>query len=428
MSFLQEYDALNVQAIGPQEVAKQQVALIQEWVVQKPGQLFKELRQNRPIFDTPAAVVVSRYRDVLEVIDFDEIFSVYPYGVAMKRNNGGPNFILGMDRSPEYTHDRSALNLAIKREDLGLIRQIVAEEAAKETAAARPAGKLDITDGFARYVPALLAGRYFGVPGPSPQQLMSWCRAVFTDLFLNFTQDPEIQEAGMTAGQQYRDYIDGLVAERHSARARGEAPKDDVIGRLVTMQCAPNAAFTDSRVRDNLIGCITGILDNTNTAVVNIMTVLFEHADALAGAVAAAKAGDNDTVLAYIYEALRFHPPAPLVVRLALSDHVLAKGTDRESTIPAKKIVFAANGSAMMDETLIDNPEEFRIHRPYHNYLHFGWGLHECLGKYLAQVQLTELVKSLLVLPGIRRAAGDAGQVKYAGPFPTGFSVEFDVS
>jgi cytochrome P450 len=58
-------------------------------------------------------------------------------------------------------------------------------------------------------------------------------------------------------------------------------------------------------------------------------------------------------------------------------------------------------------------------------YLHFGWGLHECLGKYLS-IMLTQAVKALLRLKNIRRADGDAGQVKRDGPFPLAFSVTCD--
>ena len=49
----------------------------------------------------------------------------------------------------------------------------------------------------------------------------------------------------------------------------------------------------------------------------------------------------------------------------------------------------------MMDETELDNPREFRLDRPAHHYLHFGWGIHQCLGKYISQVQVTQIVKGL---------------------------------
>jgi cytochrome P450 len=113
------------------------------------------------------------------------------------------------------------------------------------------------------------------------------------------------------------------------------------------------------------------------------------------------------------------------MVRLTTQDYMLAKGTERETPIPAGKVVFAANASAMMDETELDAPLEFREGRPDYQYMLFGWGTHRCFGKYISQVQITEIVRSLLVLPGIRRAPGDAGKLVYEGFFPKSFTVEF---
>jgi cytochrome P450 len=148
----------------------------------------------------------------------------------------------------------------------------------------------------------------------------------------------------------------------------------------------------------------------------------------MAGAVSAARADDNDLLLRYVLETMRFHTPAPVLVRLSLADHVLARGTPFEATVPAGKLVFAANASAMMDETEIDRPLEFNLTRPAHHYLHFGWGIHQCLGKYISQVQIVEIIKTLLKLPGLRRAQGPDGHLSFAGSFPERFSVEFDVA
>jgi cytochrome P450 len=416
MGFLSEYNELT----SPQE----QVGLIQKWIVENPSGMFAELRAQKPIFITPGPVVVSRYRDVIDVASLDQVFSVKPYGIAMMRDNGGPNFILGMDDGPEFESDLSILHLAVKRSDLDRIRGIVAGYASKAIDSARNTKSLDLTEGYARLVPTQFVGEYFGVPGPDAATLMGWVRAMFTDIFLNFTGNAEVSAAGVGAGIQFRAYVDHLIA---SIQKTGSA-KDDVIGRLIRMQCDPAASLSNGRVRDNLIGCVTGVLENTNSALVNIIDFLFDHPEQMEGAVAAARKGDNDLLLRYALETLRFHSPAPILVRLSLADHVLAKGTEFETMVPAGKVIFAANGSAMMDETELDKPLEFRLDRPSHHYLHFGWGMHQCLGKYISQVQVVELVKAVLLLPGLRRADCPAGKLAYAGPFPKSFTVEFDAA
>jgi cytochrome P450 len=414
MGFLSDYAALQ----SPLE----QLALMEKWIVENPAGMFAELRAQKPIFITPGPVIVSRYRDVIEVASLDQVFSVKPYGVAMMRDNGGPNFVLGMDDGPEFESDLAILHLAVKRSDMALIRGIVANHATKAASAAASSGSLDITQNYARLVPSQFVAEYFGVPGPDLDTLMGWVRVMFTDIFLNFTSDPKISAAGIAAGVQFRAYVDQLI---ESIQKSG-SPKDDVIGRLIRMQADPGASLTNSRLRDNLIGCVTGVLENTNTAIVTIIDFLLDHPDQMQGATTAAKAGDDDLLLKYVQEILRFHTPAPILVRLSLAEHTLSRGTPFETTIPAGKLIFASNGSAMMDESEVEQPLEFRTNRPAHHYLHFGWGTHQCLGKYISQVQLVEMVKPILKLAGLRRAEGASGHLSYQGPFPASFVVEFD--
>jgi cytochrome P450 len=113
-------------------------------------------------------------------------------------------------------------------------------------------------------------------------------------------------------------------------------------------------------------------------------------------------------------------------VRLSVAEHVLGKGSLWQTMVPPGKLIFAANGSAMMDETELETPDQFRLDRPAHHYLHFGWGIHQCLGKYISQVQVTQIVKGLIVMQNFRRANGDAGKLVYEGPFPKSFGVAFD--
>ena len=416
--FLEAYDSLSRSGDDPARIAKAQLELLLSWLLEHPGELFTELRANRPILITPGPVIVSRYRDVLEVAGHDDVYSVLPYGQAMKRVNDGPNFVLGMDSSPEFDHDLAVLKLVVNRFDLDRVRSIVADAATALVEAAGSDGQLDLTDGYGRRVPALLAGSYFGVPGPTPEILMTWCRDMFMEIFVNFTEDPDIRASGLEAGQQFRAYVDDLVQQAH----RSDSANDTVLQRLIDLPRVPDIAFSVTSVRDNLIGCVVGILDNTVAGICNTVDFLLDHPDHLAAAKGYAESGDDDMLLRLVYEALRFRPPAPILVRFSTKDHLLARGTEHETLVPANKVIFAANGSAMMDETELDDPHEVRTDRPWHDYLHFGWGMHECLGKYISQVQLTELLKALL-RADVGRSDGPEGELIYDGAFPASFTV-----
>jgi steroid delta-isomerase-like uncharacterized protein len=424
-SFLEAYDALSASGGDPRQIAAAQFQLFEEWVALRPMQMFAQLREQRPIFQTPMATVITRFPDVREVVDLDEIFSVQPYGVGLMRNNEGPNFLLGMDDSPQFEKELATVRLALARDDMPRIGRIVQSIAQRLVEPARSKGRMEIADGYARLAPTLMVGEYFGVPGPDPKTLSLWVRRMLSDIFLNLAGDPAVTQAGAEAGRQFRDYVDRLI-ETRKARDCSPSESDQVLARLIALQSNETTHLEDSRVRDMLVGLVCGVLENSAAAVVHSIDWLFDHPEQMQGAVAAAQAGDDALLLKYVLETLRFHSPVSMMARLSTREHLLAKGTPRATAIPAGTLVYAANGSAMMDAQELERPEEFRLDRPPHHYLHFGWGLHQCLGKYISQVQIVELVKALLRLPGLRRAEGSEGRIRYEQTFPANFVVCFE--
>jgi cytochrome P450 len=139
--------------------------------------------------------------------------------------------------------------------------------------------------------------------------------------------------------------------------------------------------------------------------------------------------GDADAELRLrqiVYEALRFRPMVPLVVRHSPRETILAKGTDRARMVPAGATVIAAAIAGMFDPEVFENPSRFSSHRKLAAYLHFGFGRHACFGKYIADVVLVEITRSLLLLPNLRRAPGSRGKIRHDGPVATSLCVAFD--
>src|SRR5262249_55107567 len=128
----------------------------------------------------------------------------------------------------------------------------------------------------------------------------------------------------------------------------------------------------------------------------------------------------------YAWEAVRFNPHHPLQVRFSSKETRIAAGQPRSKAIPAGSKVFVATLSGMFDSEVFINPAEFSGTRKV-EYLHFGYGMHTCFGKYINGVQIPELLAALLRLPNLRRASGGAGQILYDGPFPNRLVLEFDV-
>lgn len=430
MGFVDELRALEGMGRDLETVVQAQAERLKEKIILNPGPILKELRDWHPNLMTPGFLLITRYEDVVEALDDEDTFSVAPYAEATTRDNEGPNFALGMDRSPEYVHDISILRLAVRWEDVPAISAWAAEAAQTWLGPAQNGGSLEVANGYGRLFAARFCGDYFGTPGPDAATLMHWTRDIFHDIFFNFAHDARISAAGLASSRAFNAYL----AEQVEAARRPDTPAapspfgDTVLGRLVAMQQAPPAAFSDREVVTGISGCVVGVVDNVMMGIVNALDVLLSKPDALAGAAAAAHASDDALLQRYVREALRFNPPAKLVLRSCLRDFTLAAGTPRETRVPAGKLVFPATSSAMMDERALDQPEEFRLDRPEHHYLLFGWGLHQCLGKYIAPALIAGALKPLLLRPGLRRAPGSDGTPQYADSFPSRFVVEFDAA
>jgi cytochrome P450 len=257
-----------------------------------------------------------------------------------------------------------------------------------------------------------LADEYYGFSAPDDEQMMAWARACFREFFDNLLNSPEMRAPAVAAGAEMRKRLDALLAQR---RAWDSAVRDDVMGRLLRLQHAGDAASLDDEgVRRTLMGLVIGMVETTSQAAVQALLVLFSRPDALARAAAAAKADDDDGLSDLIFEALRFGPINPMVVRLVNEDYHLAAGERHETLIRKGTTVFALTWSAMFDPRVLAAPEEFRPHRPDYHYLHFATGLHACYGRYISRIQIPQILKPLLKLKRLR----PTGAPEFDGTFP----------
>ena len=78
----------------------------------------------------------------------------------------------------------------------------------------------------------------------------------------------------------------------------------------------------------------------------------------------------------------------------------------------------------MFDEAAVREPDSFDPDRPTDNYLHLGFGHHECLGKHVAMAMVPGAVLEILLTPGVALIPGPAGFIDFQnGPFPERFVV-----
>jgi cytochrome P450 len=390
-----------------------------------PGLLrfaFKVLRRFRPL-TVAGNTLVTRYADARDVLGRDRDFTIAEINAANMARLNGP-FILGMDRSADYDREAAILRSAVRRDDPATIRRIVASDAADLIEAARPNGRIDVVGMLVRPVAVRLLDRYFGVAGPTEPLMGRWMRALFWDLFFNTGKDEKVRASANACASDLRFYLRELIRRRRADIGAGRDAADDFLGRLIRARSGPGPALDDDGVRRNISGLIVGAVETTVAAVGKAVDQILRRPEALEFARRAALADDMQAMTTCAFEALRFDPQTTAVLRFAARETKL--GGPEPRPIPARTRVVVFTLSAMFDRAAYDDPDRFRGDRPLDPALHFGAGQHECFGRYVNLVQVPELVRAVVALNGVRRAAGPAGTLSYEGPFPDHLVVEFD--
>jgi cytochrome P450 len=344
-------------------------------------------------------VIVSRHRDVVEVLRRDLDFRIAPINAARIDEVNGP-FILGMDRGDHNQLERHALYAALATVDLAAILAAAAADA-DERLEASP-GSIDVVGGYARRVAGGTARRLFGVSGPDDETFLEVARAVFAHTFLNIGGDKTIEARAVAASHLMRDWLTAEIARRRAASDPGR----DLMGALMR-----RPELDDDAVRRSLGGMLVGAVDTTASSVAKIIVVLSRDKRLLEAA--RADAHDAVRMRGWCYEALRQWPHNPVVLRQVAEDTAIG-GT----AAPAGARVIAWTQAAMQDAGAFPEPGQARPDRDVAAYLHFGGGLHPCAGRAINDVQIPMLVGKLLA-----RGIESVGKVAWAGPFPDHLTV-----
>ena len=78
------------------------------------------------------------------------------------------------------------------------------------------------------------------------------------------------------------------------------------------------------------------------------------------------------------------------------------------------------------DKIVLPTHIAFRTDRAPHQVMHFGYGDHVCLGKYVGMAIIPEVVRRVLLRPNARLIPGQEGAIDFqGGPFPERFLVAY---
>lgn len=381
------------------------------------AQIALELKRKlMPISSRFGRSTVLLHDDVEEVLTRNDIFEV-PFGDEMARLNGGASgstpFILGMDDKSQHDDQLKKVMAAFQYSDAECVAQIAARSAQAVIEGSK--GRLEAISRLITGVPVEICIEYFGVDIPDR---VSFTTAVVILSGHLFGPPPIVRKSLVDDMAIAVNKVLDQAIDKERTTPSGDRT---VIGRLMR-----NGVDVDL-VRAILIGLIVGFVPTNTLAGGNILDTLLSRQGFFEAARAAALAGDDVLLSCCLFEALRFMPINAGPYRRCKVDYVLAEGTMRARRIKAGTWVLACTQSAMFDRKKVANPFDFIPGRPASDYMHFGFGMHWCVGAFVARAQLVNTFKPLLLRQGLRRADGPEGQMKrrQGSSFPESLVVQF---
>ena len=114
-------------------------------------------------YPNTGTAIVTRYQDVIEVLDRNADFEVV-YEPKMRAITGGENFFLGMQDTALYARDVSNMRLAMRRDDVAAIVEPLARGLAEQLVA-KQSNRIDVPTDLSLPVPTAIVTDYFGVAG-----------------------------------------------------------------------------------------------------------------------------------------------------------------------------------------------------------------------------------------------------------------------
>ncbi|MDP1774073.1 MAG: cytochrome P450 [Methylobacter sp.] len=436
-NYLEQYDAAADADKYP---------LVRGWMYSEPLPFFKELREKRPILVTPECTLLALFDDVTDVLNMPKVFTVELYVAKMA------DYLMAHDDDALHSREKSIMMGLLNRDDLPQVRAMVANIGKGLLDQAN--GRIEVVNDYCRMVPATLVQDYFGLTGVDRKDLIEWSYWNQYNTFHNQPFDLLSEELSQSVTNHQKEvsgklgkYIAGLILRRLPitkaeqalsvlltplsllkkllGQQSGQADKkltDDIVARMLRTSFPHAVDFDIKRLGVNAGGLLIGAIETTSQAVAQTIQFFLERPELLAKAVDAAKMDDPKAFDGMVWEALRFVPIAPYLFRKAAGEYTVAKGTAHATTISAGTIILPLTQSAMFDPTAFELPDEFIAERNWYHYFHFGFGSHDCLGKYVGMVLIPEMVRQVLLRSGIKAH----GSIDYkSGPFPEQYDLSW---
>jgi pentalenic acid synthase len=296
--------------------------------------------------------------------------------MAQEEEGGFAGALFGVD-PPEHTRQRRMLlpsftvrRVAVHRPRIQEIVDALLDDMRRQGPPA------DLVTAFAAPVPMQVVCVFLGVPYEDRDAFEAPARGLF---------DPEGADAAMA---ELTSYLDRLISAKQSRG--GDGLLDDMVSGPLRSGELSRAEL----IQFALAILVAGTVTSTSMIALGVLALLDQPGQY------AALAAEPDLVPGAIEELLRYVSPVEQLARVATEDIEIAG-----HTIKAGDGILISFAGANLDPAVTTHPGTLDVTRPSSRHLAFSFGIHHCLGRNLARLELDIALCSLIRrFPSLRPA------------------------
>jgi len=377
----------------------------------QPFEAFGKLRETAPVAwhdepgDLPGFWVVTRHADVMRVNGDPAAFSSQRGGILMNTPKPGQGHVLlGRASYDTMINLDAPQHIQLRREHmpfftpayLNALKSKVAAEVTRLIDGMASQGECDMVEAFSSRLPLYTLCEILGVPEPDRPKFLKWMH--YLELAQNLAADQAMQPIAPTVElMQFVSDFNSAVEEMfayglHMLHKRRQDPQADLMTAIARAQ-VDGELLSDEYLDGSWLLIVFAGNDTTRNTLSGAMKLLTEFPDQKAKLAAQPELLGNAAD-----EFIRMVSPVIYMRRTAATDTEIAG----QKIAEGEKVIMYY-GAANRDAAVFERPDKLDVARPNANkHIAFGYGPHVCLGKRVAQIQLEEAYRQLLVrLPDI---------------------------
>lgn len=351
-----------------------------------PYPIYAWMRHELPIAFVPEVgrVLVTTWALCNEAGSNDEVFG--PTQHPFSEVYGVPN-VMSLSGTAHRTL-RNALNPPFRPRAVNGYREaLLRATAVRHVDAIRPRGGADVATELLEPISVRAIGDVMGFVDVDDETIARWFRG-YAAYLVNFGRQEPVAERGRAVKEEVRRYLEGRLPVLR------DHPADDALSHML------RDGLPDGQTRsvDELIGTvglmIVGGIQEPAHAAANALLGLLGRPDQLARVSADPPAWSDEV----IEEGLRWLPPFGMTEKTTTTDVMLGG-----LLFPAGTEVSMVIGAANRDPDRFPDPDVFDIDRDTQGQMAFGYGVHFCIGHFVARVLAKMMVEEMLArLPNLR--------------------------